>query len=690
MSRNLRVRAPRAPLGGRLAPNCAGPTILNPATKRCVRVDSKNGRAVLSMPVNGACRAGTALNGKRRCVPPSHISAVMHAGPVAPLNYNGEDLDYTPLKAMNPCPVGHRRNPMSNRCVTIRPQAPDATWKERYDELMQVHRACSAADARSTGWKTGGVTTCFPRPGLAPAALPAAPVLPVPDQQQRVRQMARQRARQQARLQQQRQQAQALQDFDRDLHDQQRQKERALEEEARQRQNQRQVEGQNTDERMRSELLQQEREELRREQHLQQERRELMQRERERQLQRARREQLQRQREQRDLQQQRERSELQQRERHAQQLQRERREQQERRRSLPGPDESSDDSSMQEEKEDPDWLILPQLPPAVGLHNQGIACYILAPLQAFLRVRCILRYVINSEPDAKRQPFLSLLKKIFLQMIAAKPNEQEAPFLEEESVDEIINEFRDIAKKYKNGQETFQMTRMMDATEALAAFLDWVSIEERAVFKSDADRKKSDINLPLSGQWTGFIQFQRTCQKCGLESVAEPDLFQTLTLDCEADGKKCVSLDDCIRFKTASTVLEKRCTRCSHRANQNHKVSLKNWEIPPTLIIHLKRLVRINNRNKKHTHPIKAPLILNVRGRQYQRQSAVIHSGCAANKKGGHYTIITRGGGDWRHEFVPKNVEIDDDEVSDTDDNSKKWHTALFYVYQRIPLWDEI
>eukprot|EP00435_Cladocopium_sp_Y103_P065301 s85_g27.t1 len=177
-------------------------------------------------------------------------------------------------------------------------------------------------------------------------------------------------------------------------------------------------------------------------------------------------------------------------------------------------------------------------------------------------------------------------------------------------------------------------------SEEFAAALAWMRYLERS---------KSFLVDMMQGQ----LRSSLCCLRCGHKSRKfEPFMYLSLPVKQEM-----CSVSDAMREYTKEEVLsddEKwKCEKCKAKVDAKKKIDL--WQLPPVLVIHLKRFefdVR-SGYFRKITTPLACDLTTDLSSfcSSKQQQGALYSVACVANHSGaysmGHYTATCRVGDKW-------------------------------------------
>ncbi|CAK9117900.1 unnamed protein product [Durusdinium trenchii] len=177
-------------------------------------------------------------------------------------------------------------------------------------------------------------------------------------------------------------------------------------------------------------------------------------------------------------------------------------------------------------------------------------------------------------------------------------------------------------------------------SEEFAAALAWMRYLERS---------KSFLVDLMQGQLRSCL----CCMQCGHRSRKfEPFMYLSLPVTQEMS-----TVSDAMREYTKEEVLSGNeqwfCEKCKAKVDTKKKIDL--WQLPPVLVIHLKRFefdVRSGYFRKINT-PLACDLTIDLSGfcSSTQRQGALYSVACVANHSGaygmGHYTATCRVGDQW-------------------------------------------
>ncbi|KAI5189569.1 ubiquitin carboxyl-terminal hydrolase 22/27/51 [Nematocida sp. AWRm77] len=147
----------------------------------------------------------------------------------------------------------------------------------------------------------------------------------------------------------------------------------------------------------------------------------------------------------------------------------------------------------------------------------------------------------------------------------------------------------------------------------------------------------TQCTCPFHRTFGGVLASNVICAQCGAVETSK-EFFTSLSIDLSAD-----SVPNGFErfFAEEKVVLEKACA-CTNQTEYTKSMSV--LEVPPVLVVHLKRYQVQKKQVSKLDKVLPYPSTLTLNGTSFQLSSVVVHTG---DTESGHYTAYTKRHSQW-------------------------------------------
>lgn len=297
-----------------------------------------------------------------------------------------------------------------------------------------------------------------------------------------------------------------------------------------------------------------------------------------------------------------------------------------------------------------------------GLENFGNTCYCNSVLQALYFCKPFRDQVLDyaaTLPEDCEGNLLNCLADLFQQIQSSKKKSGVIPP-------------KRFVQRLKQDNELFRSFMHQDAHEFLNYLLNQMSEILEGQIKQRNGGSSGPVNTWVHDIFQGHLVNQTKCLRCETVTNRE-EVFMDLSLEIDQN----CSLTSCLKRFSATEMLERDdkffCDACCCLQEANKRMKLK--QLPPILILHLKRFkyIESQNRMRKLMHRVVFPMELKLSNttedaegadQPYTLFAVVVHVGSGPHH--GHYVSLIKSGGSWWF-FDDENVEaINEHQVQNT------------------------